>query len=142
MAYANYNTVMLRESAISAGTDEQDAAVTLPETVNEVWVGISKTAENNADNLLTVRLQAQVGGNWLDLSAASQQNTPGETTAADNALNLGRTPNMLEAVTNAQLRRVCHFHTLPSNVVRSIGVYSGTGVTHTYEVSCTYREGV
>ncbi len=139
MPFANYATQALRVSAISAGTDEQDAAITLPETVNEIWVALNKTAEANVDNLLTVRIQAQVGSDWFDLSWDTKQNSPGITTAADNALNVGRTPNMVDAVTNAVLIQLFHYNNLPSKVIRSIGIYSGTAVTHTYSVDCSYR---
>ncbi len=128
MAFKNYANIQLRASAVDAGPTNQDAAVTLPETVNEIWVVVTKTAENNIDNLLTVRLQARVNSVWFDVGWDSIQVTGVLATAADTVTNVTRTPNIADADdTVPTWTIIAHYKSLPSNVVRSIFVSSGTG---------------
>ncbi len=137
----NYKTLVLRASAATSGASEQDAAVTLPETVNEVWVTMAKTAENNIDNLLTVRLQAQVNSVWFDLSWETDQFTSGIATAADSANTTARTPNIIDANSGANPSYVAHYKNLPSRTIRTISISSGTGVVNTFSADVSYRLG-
>jgi len=138
MAYANYTTQTLRSSAATSGASEQDTAVTLPESVTSFWVVVDKTAEANADNLLTVRLQAQVGSTWFDLAWDSMQVTGALATAADTATDVTRTPNIVDASTAATLTVLAHYKEVPSNVIRVASVSSGTTVANTFSVVATY----
>ena len=140
MAFINYTNLTLRASAATSGTSEQDSAVTLPETVNEIWVVVEKTAENNGDNLLTVRIQGQVNSIWYDVSWDSLTTTGSLSTAADTAANVTRTPNILDATSTAPTFRViAHFTELPSNVIRSISISSGTGVANTFSAVAYFQ---
>jgi len=134
MPFVNYQGSTLRASAATAGASEQDTAVTLPETVTSFWVVVNKTAENDPDNVLTVRLQAQVNSIWFDLSWDSITTTGALGTAADTAADVSRTPNIVDASTAATLTVMAHYAEVPSNVIRVASVSSGTGVTHTFSV--------
>jgi len=138
MAYKNYNSITLRASAATSGANEQDTAVTLPETVTSFWVVVNKTAEANADNLLTVRLQAQVGSTWFDLAWDSITTTGSTATAADTATNVTRTPNIYDGGSDATFTVLAHYKEVPSNVVRVVSVSSGTAVANTFSVVATY----
>ncbi len=127
MPFTNYASTTLRASAATTGNSEQDTAVTLPETVNEIWVVVDKTAENNADNLLTVRLQSQINSLWYDVAWASMTTTGAVATAADTATDVTRTPNMYDGASDPTFTVKAHFSELPSNVVRVISISSGTG---------------
>ncbi len=146
MAYVNYETLVLRASAATSGASEQDAAVTLPEMVGEIWVTVKKTAENNIDNLLTVRLQAQVNSVWFDLSWDTNQRIPvgGNATAADIADETTRTPNISDGPdatkgTLATFEYVAHYNSLPTNIIRIVSVSSGTGVANTFSADVEFR---
>ena len=139
MSYTNYASTTLRASAATSGANEQDAAVTLPETVTEFWVVVNKTAEANADNVLSVRIQAQVGSTWFDLGYESMQITGALATAADTATTVTRTPNVVDAYTAAATGTwLAHFREVPSNVVRVASVSSGTTVANTFSVEALY----
>jgi hypothetical protein len=138
MAFTNYSSTTLRASAATSGTSEQDTAVTIPETVTSFWVVVDKTAEANADNLLTVRLQAQVGSTWFDLSWDSITTTGALTTAADTATDVTRTPNIVDASTAATLTVLAHYKEVPSNVLRVASVSSGTTPANTFSVECLF----
>ena len=139
MAYENYASQTIRASAATSGANEQDATVTLPESVTEFWVVVDKTAEANADNVLTVRIQAQVGSTWFDLGYESMQTTGALATAADTATTVTRTPNVVDAYTAAATGTwLAHFREVPSNVIRVVSVSSGTTVANTFSVVATY----
>ena len=138
MGYANWNTSVLRASALTVGTSEQDTAVTLPEQVSSIWVVVNKTAEVAADNLLTVRIQAYVNAVWFDLSWDSITTSVALATAADVAANVTRTPNIVDASTDPTLTVMAHYVALPSNVVRSISITSGTTPANTFSVVASY----
>lgn len=139
MAFLNYSNLTLRASAATSGTSEQDAAVTLPESVSEIWVVVDKTAEANGDNLLTVRLQAQVNSTWLDVAWDSMTPTTSLTTAADTVTDVTRTANIEDASDDATFTRIAHFKALPSNVVRVVSVSSGTTVANTFSAVAYFR---
>lgn len=140
MAFTNYASATLRASAASSGTSEQDDAVTLPETVNEIWVVVEKTAEFNADNVLTVRLQAQLNSTWYDFSWSSITTTGAVATAADTAANVTRTPNIVDADSTAPTYRIiAHFTEIPSNVIRCISISSGTTPAHTFSAVAYFQ---
>jgi hypothetical protein len=140
MAFVNYHSIPLRASAITSGTSEQDTQVDLPETVTEFWAVLNKTAEANADNLLTVRIQALVGAVWFDLAWDSIVTTTGLTVAADvAAANVTRTAAIVEADSTAPTYSVlAHYAEVPSNTVRVISVTSGTTPTHTFSVDALF----
>jgi hypothetical protein len=144
MAYVNYQSVPLRASAATtpAATSGQDASVTLPETVSSVWVSVIKTAEANADNLLTVRLQAYTNGAvWIDVPCDIVQYTTGAVTTANDGVTVtARAPNIIDRSTFSTLIAIAHFPELPSNIVRSIWIASGTAVSHTFAVMAHFRE--
>ncbi len=137
----NYKTQVLRASAATSGASEQDAAVTLPETVNEVWVATNKTAEANIDNLLTIRLQTRVNGVWFDLSYDERQRDAGTSAATDAAKSLTRTPNISDALTFSTFKITAHYKHLPSRTIRTVSVSSGTGVANTFSADVSYRLG-
>jgi len=139
MALKNYAVVTLRASAATVGASEQDAAVTLPETAVSVYVVVDKTAENNIDNLLTVRLQCQIASNWHDVAWDWSQKAATLTTAGDNTALVTRTPNILDALSDSLPTVVAYYDALPTRVVRIVSVSSGTGVTHTFSVVAHFR---
>jgi hypothetical protein len=138
MAYTNYADSLLRASAATSGTSGQDTAVTLPETITEFWVIVNKTAEANADNLLTVWLQSQVNSVWFDLSWDSITTTTALTTAADVACNVTRTPNIVDASSDPTFTIMAHYASVPSNVVRTVWIASGTTPAHTFSVNYSF----
>ena len=139
MAFDNYVTLPLRASAATSGANEQDDAVTLPETVSDIYVLVVKTAEANVDNLLTVRLQAQISAVWFDLPYDWIQITGAIATAADTAAGVTRTPNILDADSTAPTYNyIAYYSELPSNVVRTISVSSGTGVANTWSADAYF----
>jgi hypothetical protein len=141
MAYVNYQSVSLRDSAATtpAATSGQDASVTLPETVSSMWVSVIKTAEADIDNLLTVRLQAYVNAVWIDVPLNILQFTPVLTSAADGTTTVTRAPNIVQNATSATFTVSAFYSALPSNTVRSIWIASGTAVSHTFEVVASFR---
>ncbi len=139
MPFLNYSSTTLRASAATSGTSEQDAAVTLPESVSEIWVVVEKTAEANANNLLTVRLQSRVDSTWLDVAWDSLTPTTSLTTAADTVADVTRAANIEDASDDSTFTRIAHFKTLPSNVVRVISVSSGTTVASTFSAVAYFR---
>lgn len=139
MAFVNYQGMTLRASAATSGANEQDAAVTLPETVTSFWVVVEKTAEANADNLLTVRLQCQVQSIWFDQSWDSITTSVATSQAADSAANVTRTPNIVDGSSTAPTYQViAHYKEVPSNVVRIISISSGTAVANTFSANAYY----
>jgi hypothetical protein len=135
-----WQNVTLRASAATAGTDEQSASVTIAETATAIWLVVDKTAEANADNLLTVRLQGQVNSVWFDTSWSEITTTGAVATAADTAINVTRTPNILDAYGAAATHRVLvYYANLPSNVLRIISVISGTTPAVTYSVESYFQ---
>jgi len=140
-AFENWLNLTLRASAATAGTSEQDTAVTIPETVTSLWVLVTKTAEANADNLLTVRLQAQVNSIWFDVGWDSITTTGALTTAADTAVNVTRTPNILDADSTAPTFSVlAHFLEVPSSTLRIVSVSSGTTPANTFSVESYFQQ--
>ena len=138
MPFTNYASVVLRASAATSGASEQDAQVTIPETIESFWVVVDKTAEANADNLLTVRLQALVGSIWFDLGWDSMQVTGALATAADTATDVTRTPNIVDGSSDPTLTVLAHYNEVPSNVIRVASVSSGTAVANTFSVDCLF----
>ena len=139
MAFLNYTNLVLRASAATSGASEQDAAVTLPESVGAIWVVVEKTAEANADNLLTVRLQSQVDSVWFDLGWSSITTTQALATAADLTVDATRKNNILDVDnTTPTYRVVAHFEALPSNIVRIASVSSGTGAANTFSAKAHF----
>ena len=139
MAFTNYASITLRASAVTSGASEQDTAVTLPETVTQFWVKVTKTAENNIDNLLTVRIQAQVDSIWFDLAWDWVQQSQVLSTAASIATDVTRDANIVDVNTTTPTYSVLGFYSsVPSNVVRVASVSSGTGVLNTFGVEASY----
>lgn len=138
MAYDNYIDMTLRASSASSGTSDQEAAVTLPESVREMFVTVTKTAEANADNVLSVRIQAQIDSSWVDLPYDYVQETQTLTTAADIAALTTRVPNIVDGSTDDAFTVVGYYSELPSNVVRCIWVASGTTPSHTFSVIASF----
>lgn len=139
MAYTNYASIVLRASAATSGAAEQDAAVTLPETVTRFWAVVTKTAEANADNLLTVRLQGQVDSTWFDLAWDWIQTTQTLTTATDIATNVTRVQNIVVSDTTAPTYSVlAYYSSMPTNVVRVASVSSGTTAANTFSVTALF----
>ena len=137
----NYANATLRASGVTSGASEQDTAVTLPDTVNELWVVVTKTAEFNIDNLLTVRLQCQVNSVWFDVSWNSITTTQVLTTAADLTADVTRKTNIVDVdSTTPTYTIIAHYEALPSNVVRIASVSSGTGVINTFGVESFYQQ--
>ena len=139
MAFTNYQTVVLRASAATSGTSEQDTQVALPETVKSLFVRVQKTAEANADNLLTVRLQCLVNtADWVDVSATRVQLITALTVAADTAATTN-IPNIVDASNSAGYTYVAFYEALPSNIVRIVSVSSGTTPANTFEADAMFR---
>ena len=140
MGFSNWVNMTLRASAITVGTSEQSTAVTIPETVTSMWVLVTKTAEFNADNLLTVRIQGQVNSLWFDLAWDSIQETGTLSTAADTATVVVRTPNIVDASSTAPTYSVlAHYLEVPSNVLRVASVTSGTAPVNTFSVEAYFQ---
>lgn len=142
MIGTNYVTVALRASAATSGAAEQDTAVTLPQWVREIYVRVEKTAEANIDNLLTVRIQGQVGSDWVDLPFDWVQTTGALTTAADTATNVTRAVNVYDGGSDVTFVILARYSSLPTNVIRVASVSSGTTVANTFEVDCAYRNQI
>ena len=139
MPFTNYVGKTLRASAATSGTSEQDTLVTLPETVNEFWVVVEKTAEANADNVLTVRLQARVNSIWFDVAWDSITTTQSLTVATDLTADVARKTNIVDESTVVPTYQiVAHYKALPSNVVRIASVSSGTGVANTFSAEAFF----
>ena len=139
MSYANYSSMTIRASVITAGTSGQDAAVKLPDSVTSFWVVVDKTAEAAADNLFTVRLQAKVGAVWFDLGWDSMQTTGALATAADTATTVVRTTNIVFEYTLAATGTwLAHYAEVPSRDIRTAWVTSGTGPAITFSASALY----
>ncbi len=140
MAYANWVNMTLRASAATSGANEQDDAVTLPETVQDIWVVVDKTAEANADNTLTVRLQCQVNSIWFDVGWDSILTSDAITVETENTVDVTRKANILRQYTTAATVTVlAHYKDLPSNVVRVISISVGTGVANTFSVESHFQ---
>ena len=138
MALVNYAGATIRASAATSGTSDQDDQVTIPESVSSIWVVVNKTAEFDADNVLTVRLQALINAIWFDLAWDSIVTTGALATAADTAATVVRTPNIVDASTAATFTILAHYAELPSNVVRTVWVASGTTPAHTFSAEATF----
>ncbi len=139
MSFVNYQSVVLRASAATSGTSEQDDAVTLPETVTEFWVVVTKTAEANVDNVLTVRLQAQVSSAWFDMSWDSITATQTLTTATDITADVTRKVNIVDEDSTAPTYSIlAHYTAVPSNVVRIASVSSGTTPANTFSATALF----
>jgi len=137
MAWANYASVSLRDSTASSGTSEQDDAVTLPESVQSIWVVVDKTVEEAADNLLTVRIQAKIGTIWVDLPT-QLLDTVATSTAADSVIG-AKTPNIADADSTATFTYSAQITELPSNILRVASVSSGAGVpANTFSVTAYF----
>ena len=130
---ANYQERTLRTSAATSGASEQDTAQTLPETVNEIWVVVTKTAEFNVDNLLTVRLQAQVSSVWFDVAWDSITTTQVLSTAADLTSDVTRKTNIVDVDSTVPTYTIiAHYKALPSDTVRIASISSGTSAANTF----------
>jgi len=141
MAFTNYQTVSLRDSAATSGASEQDSAVTIGQLVQSCFLRVEKTAEANADNLLTVRLQCRINStDWVDLPYDWVQLTGALATAADTAANVTRAPNIVDASSDPTFVYVAFFDQLPTNILRIASVSSGTGAANTFEVDLMYRQ--
>ena len=142
MAFSNYKTQVLRASAVTSGASEQDTAVIVLQTAQGgFFVRVQKTAEANADNLLTVRLQAHVNAaDWVDVPHNFSQLLGAVATAADTAADVTRSPNITpDAETRATFTYLAFYEALPSKTVRIASVSSGTAVVNTFEADITYR---
>jgi len=140
MAYTNWVETELRASAATSGASGQDSSVTIPENVTTFWVIASKTAENDPDNALTVRLQAQVSSLWVDVSWYTNQSTKNLISAADNAADTTATPNMFNADTiTPPWEYFARYLFCPSNVIRTVWIASGTGVAITWGAVLLYQ---
>jgi hypothetical protein len=141
MAFDNYQDVTLRASAASSGTSGQDPTTTLPESVRSLWVTLNKTVEFDADNVLSVRLQCYLNGTfWVDVPFTHLQLVGAITTAADTTTVVARVPNILDANTDAPpYTYVAYYEDLPSNVVRTIWIASGTTPAHTFSCIGSYQ---
>ena len=142
MAFVNYITDgELRASAATSGAAEQDDAYTLPESTQACWVTVEKTAEANADNLLTVRLQCQVNSVWYDVPWEFMQAPAAVATAGGVATVVDRTtgPNILDADSTVPSYSItAYYKSLPSNVIRTISISSGTGAANTWSAEVAY----
>ena len=137
---AGWSTVELRASAITSGTSGQDPAVSIRPGVAEAWVVFNKTAEANGDNLLDVRLQAKVGTVWVDVPYTSHTITGLLTSATDITADVTAKTNIVTGTAGgaaATYTTVAHYKDLPSNVLRTVWIASGTtpGVTWSAQVS-------
>ncbi len=144
MPFFTEGSVVLRASAATSGAAEQDAAVILPRdsNINDLWVYVNKTAEANSDNLLTVRLQARLGAStWVDLSPEYTVLTGVLTVAADGA-DTERTPNIVDASSVLLITAMAWFREIPSKVLRTVSVSSGTGAANTWSATAYYRQFV
>ena len=140
MAYSNWVTQTLRASAATSGANEQDAAVTLPETVTEFWAVMDKTAEANADNLLTVRLQSYVDGVWFDIAWNAVTTSAATSAAVDGATSFVGVSNIVESNSvGPAITVMVHYNRFPSNVIRVISISSGTAVANTFSVTAHYQ---
>ncbi len=139
MAYKNYIEQTLRASAATSGAAEQDAQITIPESVSELWVLVTKTAEANADNLLTVRLQSLVNSIWFDLAWDSIATTQTVTVAADLTADVIRKNNIVDVDTTTPTYSVlAHFKSVPTRDIRIVSVSSGTAVANTFAVTAYF----
>ena len=129
MSYVNYSSQTMRATLVDGATSGQDTAITLPESVSEFWVVVTKTAEKNVDNLLTVRIQSQVGSTWFDLGWDSITTSVALTAGAEgaSATNVTRTANILDGDdTVPTYSIIAHYKSVPARTIRSIFVSSGT----------------
>ena len=114
--------------------------MTLPETVTEIWVTVDKTAEADADNLLTVRLQAQVNSVWFDIGWDEMHTSAATTASTDVASGTTRAPNIFDGATPDGIASlVAYYKNLPTNVVRIISISSGTTVANTFSADAEFR---
>jgi len=135
---SNYQSMTLR-SGVTVGTSQQDAAVTLPETVNEIWVLITKTAEADPDNLLTARIQAQVASTWFDVAWTSLTDTQVLTTVTDITSDVTSKVNLCTSdSTLPTWSKVAHYASIPSNVLRVASITSGTTPVNTFAVTAYF----
>ncbi len=140
MPFINYSSLVLRASAATSGASEQDAAQTLPESVSSIYVICEKTAEANADNLLTVRLQARVNGIWFDVGWSSITTTQVLSTATDLTLDVVRKNNLVDVNTaDPTYQVVGHYEALPSNVVRIASISSGSSAANTFSAVAHFK---
>jgi hypothetical protein len=140
MAFVNWVTTTLRASAATSGTSEQDTAVTLPETARQVFVYLTKTAEEATDNLLTVRIQAKVDSNWVDQSWTWNQQTAGLTAANDVATDTTPGANIVQSDSTAGYTFCAYYENLISSTIRVASISSGAGTpANTFEVIASYR---
>ncbi len=139
MAYQNYVSQVLRASAATSGAAEQDAQITIAESVSELWVLITKTAENNIDNLLTVRLQSLVNSIWFDLAWDSIATTQTLTVATDIAADVVRKINIVDADSTVPTYSIlAHYKSVPTRIIRTVSVNSGTGAANTFSAAAYY----
>ncbi len=138
--HAGMTTVVLRASAATSGAAEQDSAVTLTHAPGRAWLVIDKTAEANADNILTVRLQAQVGDFWVDVPYTSTHISGVLTVAADVASDVTVQGNAVDVYTALAVARfVTVYKDIPSKVVRVISINSGTTAANTFSATLIYQ---
>ncbi len=126
---SNYNTQALRDSAPTSGPKEQDDPVALPQGVHEVFVKVAKTAEANTDNLLTVRLRALVGSDWVDVPYSWSQKTsdsPSGNVTVQNKVNI------LDADNDSAPVVLAYYDSMPSHIIRIVSASSGTTPANTF----------
>ncbi len=139
MAYANYVSQVLRASAATSGAAEQDTAIVIPDSVSEFWVIVTKTAEANVDNVLTVRMQSLVNSIWFDLAWDSIATTQTVTVATDIAADTTRKINVVDESTVVPTYSIlAHYKSVPSRTIRVISVSSGTGVANTFSADAFF----
>ena len=134
MGITRWQDITLRASAATSGANEQDAAVTLPADVTQFWAEFEKTAEANADNLLTIRLQAQVNGNWVDLPWQELVTSQSLSVVTDVNPNETRAHNVVTSDSNATFIHYALYKNLPSDVIRVASISSGTTPANTFSV--------
>jgi len=147
MAFTNYAELTVFASGARTATSGTSGTVVLPETVSSVFIAVIKTAEGNADNLLTFRLQANIGAggasDWRDVPWTWTQDTVATSVAADAAPNLVRKPNMTDngsdSDTQAAFERLTYYDSLPSNSIRVRYIASGTTLSHTFGMQAAFR---
>jgi hypothetical protein len=139
MAYTNYVTTSIRDSAATSGSAGQDAAVTLPETVSSVWIRYDKTAEGGTNPVIWIRLQASIDSNWVDVPYTMVQQTQPLITADDGLTVSTMTPNAVDNNGVATFTHTAFYKLLPSNIIRTTWRCTGTTPSHTWAATASYH---
>ena len=134
-------TFTIRASAATSGTSGQDDAVTLPFAgTGPMFVLVEKTAEANADNVLTARLQCSLDGTWYDVPfqeywvTVAETNTTQVEPTGDPTQYAGNAIDIVNESSSPAFKALYVYHHLPSSVIRTIWIASGTTPSHTFYV--------